>query len=103
VSIVDDALDAITRETRTHDYTRRTWGHDYFINHVEDGGVTLKAGGWGHGIDAGDYLVLPNKRETTRYRVVSIRYERDPADMWFAELRFAPRTPGTSGAEGGEP
>jgi len=41
--------------------------------------------------DMGDFLILPNKMETTRYRVASIRYENDPRDMWFAEAEFAPR------------
>lgn len=96
MSIVDAALAMLgipTSEPTTHDYTRREWGWDYFIDKVLDGGVTLKAGGWGVGILEGDFLIMPNNhgRTTTRYRVVSIRYERDPHDMWWAELRFAPR------------
>jgi len=47
--------------------------------------------GWGSGIKAGDYLILPNGSETTRYQVDSIDYRMDPPDMWFADAVFAPR------------
>lgn len=76
---------------QTHDYTRRTWGHDYAAMAVIDGGQRLSLSGWGRGIKAGDYLILPNGGGTTRYRVDSIDYRMDPPDMWFAEATFAPR------------
>lgn len=76
---------------QTHDYTRRTWGHDYTTLSVIDGGQRLRLSGWGLGINAGDYLILPNGSGTTRYRVDSIEYRIDPHDMWFAEATFAPR------------
>ena len=76
---------------QTHDYTRRTWGHDYTTLKVIDGGQRLRLSGWGLGINAGDYLILPNGKGTTRYRVDSIEYRMDPRDMWFAEATFAPR------------
>ena len=76
---------------QTHDYTRRTWGHDYTTLSVIDGGQRLRLSGWGLGINAGDYLILPNGNGTTRYRVDSIAYRMDPHDMWFAEATFAPR------------
>lgn len=76
----------------THDYTQRGWGHDYAINRVIDGGTVLRASGWGSGISEGDFLILPNGEATTRYRVESIEYYRDPPDMWSADLWFAPRT-----------
>jgi hypothetical protein len=47
--------------------------------------------GWGLGVRKGDYLLLPNGPVSTRYQVETIRYTPDPPDMWFAELRFAPR------------
>jgi hypothetical protein len=75
----------------THDYTRRSWGHDYSITEVIDGGKRLRMMGWGRGIAAGDYLVIPNGDSTTRYEVEKIDYRSDPADMWFAEAQFAPR------------
>lgn len=77
---------------QTHDYTRRGWGHDYSTLDVIDGGMRLKLAGWGLGINAGDYLILRNGSETTRYQVDTINYRPDPSDMWFAEATFAPRT-----------
>jgi hypothetical protein len=76
---------------QTHDYTRRTWGHDYSTTAVIDGGMRLRMAGWGFGIEADDFLILPNGNGTTRYRVDSIEYRMDPPDMWFAEAVFAPR------------
>jgi len=76
---------------QTHDYTRRTWGHDYSTTSVIDGGMRLRIAGWGLGIKAGDYLILPNGSDTTRYQVESIDYCLDPHDMWFADAVFAPR------------
>jgi len=74
----------------THDYTRRGWGHDYTFTPIA-GGLTARMSGWGDGIKAGDFLILPNGTQTTRYRVESIRYEWDPKDMWHATVAFAPR------------
>jgi hypothetical protein len=76
----------------THDYTRRAWGHDFSITNVISGGQSLSAVGWGLGISEGDYLILPNGDDTTRYQVEFVNYALDPADQWFAKLRFAPRS-----------
>ena len=76
---------------KTHDYTVRGWGHNFGINTVKRGGKVLSAYGWGSGIAKGHFLILPNGHGQTRYQVTSIRYAPDPPDMWFAELRFAPR------------
>lgn len=76
----------------THDYTLRTWGHDYNITNVIDGGMRLRMAGWGRGIKAGDYLILPNGIDTTRYRLERIDYRTDPSDMWLADAEFAPRS-----------
>ena len=78
-------------EQKTHDYTQRTWGHDYTIFNVIDNGQRLRLSGWGFGIRTGDYLILPNGTATTRYHVDSIDYRMDPRDMWCAEATFAPR------------
>jgi hypothetical protein len=86
-------------EGRTHDYTRRGWGHDYVIHHVIDDGQELRCSGWGpafgNRIVRGDYLLLVSKPESqvdsTRYQVAEIEYHMDPQDMWAATLRFAPR------------
>ncbi|MFD8771390.1 hypothetical protein [Streptomyces sp. NPDC059916] len=87
------------REPRTHDFGpgHRGWGHDYSINKVRDGGQHVDASGWGHDgtlIQEGDYLLLtaPDGKRTTRYQVTAIQHLMDPADMWHADLRFAPRT-----------
>ena len=77
------------KKPKTHDYTIRTWGHN--VNWSVKDEVTLSANGWGTGIRAGDYLLLPNGDRSTRYEVREIRYMRDPRDQWFAELVFAPR------------
>jgi hypothetical protein len=57
-----------------------------------DGGMRLRMAGWGLGIKDGDYLILPNGSNTTRYQVERISYRADPPDMWFADVVFAPRT-----------
>ncbi|MGW5173142.1 hypothetical protein ACWERY_02090 [Streptomyces sp. NPDC004082] len=86
-------------EPATHDFGpgRRCWGHDYTISKVLDGGQKVCASGWGHSgkvIREGDYLLLEAKggQRATRYRVEKIRHLMDPADMWHADLYFAPRT-----------
>ena len=75
---------------KTHDYTERYWGHDYTFEPIA-GGLYGRMMGWGHGIRDGDYLILLSGDETTRYKVDSISYYRDPPDMWKAEVSFAPR------------
>jgi|15BtaG_2_1085339.scaffolds.fasta_scaffold68567_3 hypothetical protein len=74
-----------------HDFSANSWGNSYSVSKVRDGGMSISLYGWRYGIEEGDFLILPNKMETTRYRVASIRYENDPRDMWFAEAEFAPR------------
>lgn len=78
-------------EPQTHDYTRKTWGHNYEVMAVKRGGMELRLCGWGHGIKEGDYLILENGSGSTRYKVESIAYRTDPPDMWFANAVFAPR------------
>lgn len=73
----------------THDYTKRGWGHDFFITEVE--GESIQIGGWGHGIKCNDYLIIPNVDTTTRYQITKIEYKLDPNDMWFATAKFASR------------
>lgn len=75
----------------THDYTNRSWAHDFHISEVMEKGKRLRMGGWGKGIKSGDYLILPNGESSTRYKVKTIKYQRDPSDMWRAEVTFAPR------------
>jgi hypothetical protein len=75
----------------THDYSIREWGHDCSVIRTEDEGLQLRLTGWGRGISADDYIIIKNGDGTTRYKIDNIKYERDPADMWFAEASFAPR------------
>lgn len=75
----------------THDYTSRRWGHAVDVLRIIGGGQRLRVSGYGHGVNRGDFLLLPNEGASTRYSVLKIEYMRDPKDMWFADLEFAPR------------
>lgn len=77
----------------THDYTERTWGHDFVVHKIWNEGRTLDVSGWGEGIEKDHFLILPNHGSTTRYVVTEINYRYDPPDMWHARLVFAPRLP----------
>ena len=80
------------RAPQTHDYTDRTWGHDYVFSPADRAGYVGHLTGWGSGIVAGDFLVLRHPEGgTTRYEVTRILYFEDPPDMWSATARFAPR------------
>lgn len=78
----------------THDYRnhKRRLGHDLAYNVLPDD--CLAATGWGHGLKAGDYILLSNEDSDTRYSIVKIKYYSDPTDMWQAKLQFAPRPEG---------
>jgi hypothetical protein len=75
----------------THDYTRRSWGHDYTYKPLDPDGLKATMMGWGCGIKVGDYLLLENDKLGTRYIVDEIKYFRNPYDMWEAKVSFAPR------------
>jgi hypothetical protein len=75
----------------THDYTSRYWGHDYAITKVIEDGQQLEVMGWGHGLSKGDFLLLQNGTDSTRYQIKRVKYFTDPKDMWSANLLFAPR------------
>ena len=80
------------KEPKTHDYSHRYWGHDYTFDPIENG-MRASMSGWGHGIEAGDYLIIQDGADrTTRYKVDNIRYCNDPADMWHVKASFAPRS-----------
>ncbi len=76
---------------REHDFTTNCWGNSCSVSKIRDGGMSISIYGWRCGIKQGDFLILPNKADTTRYKVSSIRYENDPRDMFFGEAEFAPR------------
>ncbi len=75
----------------THDYSFSVWGHAVDVLRVIDDGAKLRVAGFGHGVKENDYIILPNKGQTTRYQVTCIRYCGDPRDMWFADVVFSPR------------
>jgi hypothetical protein len=75
----------------THDISKKSWGCNYNIMELRDGGMSVDLVGWRSGIKDGDFLLLKQDNGTTRYLVESIRYESNPSDMWFASVSFAPR------------
>lgn len=83
-----------TTATQTHDFSEGRWGHNAEITRVVDGGVSLRLAVWTRAnLRVGDYLILSNSGGTTRYWVDSIERQRDPVDMSFAGVSFAPRSP----------
>jgi hypothetical protein len=74
-----------------HDYTQSSWGHSVNIIRVEKEGRYLDVCGWGVRLEKGDYILLPNKGASTRYRIKNISYYSDPPDMWHATLVFDAR------------
>tara|TARA_A100001011_G_scaffold400362_1_gene514363 strand:- start:1980 stop:2219 length:240 start_codon:yes stop_codon:yes gene_type:complete len=74
-----------------HDLSDRVWGCNYNIMESIDRGMKLDLIGWHRGIKDGDYLILKNGSDTTRYVVESVNYFSDPSDMWSASVLFAPR------------
>lgn len=78
--------------TQTHDLTKRMWGQDYAINEVIKNGARLRLVIWSSKqIVVGDYLIIRNGGNTTRYQVDEVKYCADPPDMLFAKVSFAPR------------
>jgi hypothetical protein len=79
-----------------HDYTKpsRGHGHDYTFE-PDKGGLEATMIGWGYGIREGHRILMsaPDDSNTTCYRVTSIKYFRDPKDMWSARVEFSPRSP----------
>ena len=75
----------------THDYSEREWGRNYNIKQIHNSGMRISMSGWGTGIQSGDFIIIKNGYETTRYKFDSIEYCSDPYDMWFAEASFSPR------------
>lgn len=76
---------------KTHDYSVKEWGHSCGITSINDDGYSIDLYGWGCGISNGDYIILKNGDDTTRYEIESVSYKKDPKDMWFASAKFSPR------------
>lgn len=80
------------RVPRTFDLTRRAWGHNFNIVSIIDKGAKLKLAVWlPHLPSEGDFLIMPNQGDTTRYRVDMIKHCHNPNDMAFVDVSFAPR------------
>ncbi len=77
------------KEPKTHDYTKSSWGHDLSWDVLD--GQKLKIIGWGSGTKDGDFLLLPNGNNSTRYKVDEISYFSDPTDQFKIIASFAPR------------
>ena len=77
--------------SNTHDYTSTGWGHNITILNIKDDGLSISLVGWGMGLSDNDYIIIKNGAGTTRYRLDSVEYKRDPTDMWIASASFAPR------------
>lgn len=76
---------------KTHDLSDRSWGNNYNVLDISEGGSKVRLCGWSLNIKAGDYLLLKQGDGTTRYLVDKIEYTGSPSDMWFADTSFAPR------------
>ena len=78
--------------TRVHDYRQQRWGYAIPVFNSKDGGLTVSALGFGRGISANDILMLTDRtgQGLYFYRVVTLEYMLDPADMWEATLTFLP-------------
>lgn len=76
---------------QTHNLTKRMWGQDYAVDEVIKNGARLRLVIWSlKQIEVGDYLIIANGGNTTRYQVDEVKYCADPPDMLFAKVSFAP-------------
>lgn len=86
-----------THNPIVHNYTTGVtgWGHD--ISHCPVEGTVGKTHTM-HGFSStpilvGDYILLSAQGNwNVRYCVTEIRFERDPADMFFGKMEFVNRT-----------
>lgn len=77
----------------THNFSSgNMWGLAIYATEIINGGQSIKGHGFGPRIFPGDWVVLPNKQSTTRYRIVTIETVRDPDDMFFFTAVFDPRS-----------
>jgi hypothetical protein len=81
-----------SHEARTIDLSRRAWGCNYNILKIENSGQRLQLATWSTPTPLeGDYLILKDAEQTTRYRAAKVDYCGDPHDMCFVDAEFAPR------------
>jgi hypothetical protein len=81
----------------THDFTSLTDLWTSFIFETHDYGKTGIVTGWrktgkvrGINVRKGNFLILPDKKKSSRYRVTSIVYYHNPRDMWKAHVAYDP-------------
>lgn len=75
----------------THDLSPKTWGNDYIFTPI-DAGQRGKLSGWHpEHMEPGDFVILRNGDDTTRYQITKIEWMTDPRDQFFADVTFAPR------------
>ncbi len=74
------------RPVRTHDYTRRGWGHNVELLKVHNRPGRFRLVGWGNDPQVGDFVLFSGGR----YEIRDIEHYRDPADMWTAEVVRVP-------------
>jgi hypothetical protein len=85
---------------KAHDYRSPCWGHAAKLIHTTDGGRTGTLSGHGSGIAPDDFVILAHPRGgIASYKVDKIDYQRDPPDMFFADVTW---TPGVFQEVGGE-
>jgi hypothetical protein len=76
----------------TIDLSPKMWGHNYEIIEIIDKGAKLRLATWSTPTPLeGDYLILKNGDDTTRYRADTVEYCGNPADMCIVQAGFAPR------------
>ena len=71
---------------KAFDFRNGGWGWD--VDHLKNINDTLsEVCGWARGISIGDYIIRKGTKAPVHIsRVVTIRYENDPPDMFFATL-----------------
>lgn len=85
---------------RLVDFSNPNLGHYIGIDKVRKGGHILDVHGFGpmleESLQKGDLVLLKNSKAgngdgRTQYMIHRIEYEHDPADMFWATLKFYPR------------
>lgn len=85
-------LSVVERIPLVHDFSKPYWGHKCEITRIDINGQKLHLAVWTQDrLEVGDYLILGNGEDTTRYKIEALDRQHDPADMHFVKAVFAPR------------
>lgn len=89
VPVSEELDEQLAREVATHDLTRTDYAFDP-KDRGQRGHIACWSGPTPH---VGDYLILRNGDNSTRYQVTGVDpcWGVDPPTMWMADLMFAPR------------